>query len=113
MAEAYNLMLRESSGALVAILDGDDLWPPHKLSTQTVYPYNQGFDFTFDICGSVQAGEQTSDIFPSVADQIQELSFNRRIRGSSGRLPAARKIGSKIQTPLTIPFLDGIFGSLA
>lgn len=69
MAEAYNLMLRESSGALVAILDGDDLWPPYKLSTQTVYHYNQGFDFTFGICGSVQAGERTSDVFPSVNDR--------------------------------------------
>lgn len=34
LAETYNIALARSSGALVAILEGDDYWPPHKLSHQ-------------------------------------------------------------------------------
>lgn len=68
MAEAYNLMLSQSTGAVIAILDGDDLWPPDKLSRQIVYHFDQGFDFTFGVCGAINdIGEKTSGVFPSKA----------------------------------------------
>ena len=34
LAEAYNVALAESRGSLVAILEGDDRWPPDKLAVQ-------------------------------------------------------------------------------
>ncbi len=34
LAETYNAALSRSSGELVAILEGDDLWPAHKLALQ-------------------------------------------------------------------------------
>lgn len=37
MVETYNWALQLSRGRLVAILEGDDLWPPDKLSTQMLY----------------------------------------------------------------------------
>lgn len=70
MAEAYNLMLSQSSGELIAILDGDDLWPSNKLSTQTVFHFNQGFDFTFGVCVTIEANTlKLSGIIPSKGDR--------------------------------------------
>lgn len=37
MVETYNRALELSRAPLIAILEGDDLWPPHKLSTQVLY----------------------------------------------------------------------------
>src|SRR5438132_8639305 len=34
LADAYNTALHETSGSLVAILEGDDFWPPDKLNLQ-------------------------------------------------------------------------------
>lgn len=34
LAENYNLALAESKGDLIAVLEGDDIWLPHKLATQ-------------------------------------------------------------------------------
>lgn len=34
LAETYNIGLAETTGEFVAILEGDDLWPPHKLAIQ-------------------------------------------------------------------------------
>ncbi|WP_242340643.1 MULTISPECIES: glycosyltransferase family 2 protein [Anaeromyxobacter] len=39
LAESYNAALAESHGELVAILEGDDFWPPDKLEVQV-----RGFD---------------------------------------------------------------------
>ena len=35
MVETYNRALFHATGKLIAILEGDDSWPPHKLKTQT------------------------------------------------------------------------------
>ena len=39
LADTYNLAFRAGTGALVAILEGDDAWPPDKLAVQV-----RGFD---------------------------------------------------------------------
>ena len=70
MAEAYNLMLANSSGGLIAILDGDDVWPPDKLSVQTIYHAERGFNFTFGLCGAIDSqGRKSSGVFPSRTDR--------------------------------------------
>lgn len=34
LSETYNFALEKSNGSLIAILEGDDCWPAHKLATQ-------------------------------------------------------------------------------
>ncbi len=34
LAETYNFALRQSGGELLAVLEGDDVWPPQKLAVQ-------------------------------------------------------------------------------
>ena len=41
LSSIYNTALRQAKGDLVAILEGDDFWPPDKLAVQTPYFDNQ------------------------------------------------------------------------
>jgi len=46
----YNKALREAKGELIAILEGDDFWPPDKLAVQAPYFDNQNIILTYGDC---------------------------------------------------------------
>lgn len=90
MAEAYNWMLDESTGSLIAILDGDDMWPPNKLSLQTPYHLEHGFEFTFGVCVTIEAlTKHPTGVVPAESDRNRISSiektgnlFQEYLRGS-------------------------------
>jgi glycosyltransferase involved in cell wall biosynthesis len=61
LAEAYNIALAESRGSLVAILEGDDLWPPDKLALQVPVFEDPGAVLSWGHAALIDdAGEQLS-----------------------------------------------------
>jgi glycosyltransferase involved in cell wall biosynthesis len=65
LSETYNFALSRASGSLIAVLEGDDYWPPYKLATQV--RYHQG-DPDLLLCygqvGLVRNGKQVA-LYPS------------------------------------------------
>lgn len=53
LAETYNIVLERTRGELVAILEGDDVWEPSKLSTQVPIHVSSGFALTFARTGFI------------------------------------------------------------
>jgi glycosyltransferase involved in cell wall biosynthesis len=61
LAEAYNVALAESRGSLVAILEGDDRWPPDKLAVQVPVFDDPSVILSWGHAGLIgDAGEQLS-----------------------------------------------------
>jgi len=50
LSSIYNTALRQAKGDLVAILEGDDFWPPDKLAVQTPYFDNQNIIMAYGDC---------------------------------------------------------------
>jgi len=68
LAETYNFALEQSRGELIAILEGDDLWPPMKLSIQVPAHVSGGYTLSF---GQVQLIDAlgrliSTQLYPSV-----------------------------------------------
>ncbi|MDI6733806.1 MAG: glycosyltransferase, partial [Planctomycetota bacterium] len=50
LKSAYNKALSQARGELIAILEGDDFWPPDKLAIQTPYFFYRGVVLTYGHC---------------------------------------------------------------
>lgn len=69
LAEAYNLALAESNGDLVAILEGDDYWPPNKLEKQITSFERDDVVLSFGMAGWVNNDHKTIGLYPREMSQ--------------------------------------------
>ncbi|PSR23976.1 MAG: hypothetical protein C7B45_01435 [Sulfobacillus acidophilus] len=61
LADTYNDAFRQAQGDFIAILEGDDLWPPYKLQTQV--EWNLADPLLCLSCGAVQQIGEASAVF--------------------------------------------------
>ncbi|PYE55642.1 glycosyltransferase family 2 protein [Deinococcus yavapaiensis] len=81
LADAYNWMMDHSDGAIIAILDGDDLWREDKLAVQTRYHLEEKYEFTFGVCKTVSGnGESDLGMIPNASDRKAIAEFERSNR---------------------------------
>ncbi len=63
LAETYNFALSMGSGELVAILEGDDFWPPNKLEIQVPDFEDESIVLSSGLCSQVNVqGRHLSDV---------------------------------------------------
>ncbi len=87
LAHAYNTALQHARGVLVAILEGDDLWPPYKLSTQVPPFANADIVLNYGVVGEVSVdGVQRETLARSVRTRMRlakAILFNDPVRSAT------------------------------
>jgi len=116
LAETYNNALRRSNGGFIAVLEGDDYWPPHKLMRQmgafegsrAVLSWGKGA--LTDSKGNI-ISYRPDDIRPFIGisryDMLRDLLFNNPITACTVicRREALTSIGG-FKQPEYAPYLD-------
>jgi glycosyltransferase involved in cell wall biosynthesis len=80
LAETYNFALTVSTGALVAILEGDDVWQPHKLARQVPRQTRSGLAISFGRAKFI--GKQMQVL---AADTMPGRAFGQQLAQASGK----------------------------
>lgn len=102
LAETYNFALEQSRGELIAVLEGDDLWPERKLSTQVNAHLSGDLCLSFgqmklvDASGMVLPAQAYPDVkgHPYLGKEASFNVFRRFLRGEFS-MPAVTLIFNK------------------
>ena len=80
LAETYNFALANSRGKLIAILEGDDMWPLTKLSIQVPAHESGGYNLSFGQIQSINASGVllSKQVYPNVKRHSYLLKENSR-----------------------------------
>ncbi|MEW6026951.1 MAG: glycosyltransferase [Planctomycetota bacterium] len=74
LGATYNKALKESRGDLIAILEGDDFWPPDKLAVQAPYFSSPDIILTYGDC--IVTNEHSDKLFYRGAPSEPEIRDN-------------------------------------
>ena len=86
-----NIGIKHSNGQIIAFIDSDDFWHPHKLERQTQFMQENNYDFTFCNYDKVISSEKTikvkssksilnySDLLVSNEIGLSTVQLNKRI----------------------------------
>lgn len=74
LKDTYNKALKYAKGELVAILEGDDFWPPDKLEKQVPSFENKNVVLSFGIGGVTDIGGKVNRYYPPDYENFTSLS---------------------------------------
>lgn len=95
LADSYNRALGEVSGHLVAILEGDDLWPADKLERQLLLHRDPGVVFSYGATWAIDGEERRLTMMkrpPSVGTVPAETVFREALFRTAGIQPVSALI---------------------
>ncbi len=72
--ETYNKALKQANGELIAILEGDDFWPPDKLERQISYFKDQDIVLTWGVAGITNSEGKLVSFSPENPKNFLNLS---------------------------------------
>ena len=80
LAETYNKALRIAQGELIAVLEGDDYWPPHKLEKQVPVFSREDVVFSWGMAGFVDAQGKLIRIAPRDFKRLRDRPRGELVR---------------------------------
>jgi len=116
LGETYNKAFEKSSGSMIAVLEGDDFWPPYKLERQLPSMKKEGIVLSWGVVGVVNSKGELIRKFPPKSYRFEsmerelffkELLLNDPIHSSTViiKREALEKIGG-FQQYKDSPFVD-------
>ncbi len=78
--EIYNFALKKAKGEIMAILEGDDYWPPDKMERQLGAFQDDNVVLTFGKVAIVTADRRLISYFPEEIDRFKSMDKNAFLR---------------------------------